>query len=253
VPATKPTLTLICAENGWLEPLTKTCADFNLSTDISEAALQNSDLVILLIDCQKEIDRELIELYNFIRESYLPTVLLLHNFTNARNSNTPTQSITNQKIIKANNSDNVVDITADSLRLTNSNNLFFNEPTDYEDYLPIISRVLEDTTTRFLPLYGDLGETLALIDLQENLIHDYSGSEMKIEPASEEHLELVAEFQENYREVIEEFGESGFIEGLYPIAHPIYLSGFNQKEIGFRELIENLLPSSSEFLAHRIQ
>ncbi|MFM8384837.1 MAG: hypothetical protein ACKN96_07685, partial [Actinomycetota bacterium] len=48
---------------------------------------------------------------------------------------------------------------------------------DFDDIVLIGNRVLEQFATPYLVLHDDLGQPTALISLEDNLVHDYSGAE----------------------------------------------------------------------------
>jgi hypothetical protein len=85
---------------------------------------------------------------------------------------------------------------------------------DFEDMTAIASKMLDPVVTPYLVLHGDDGRPAALINLDSLLITDYSTGEPISRPADPEHIELVAEFREEYLETVEDSGEDSFAAGL---------------------------------------
>ena len=85
---------------------------------------------------------------------------------------------------------------------------------DFEDMTAIASKMLDPVVTPYLVLHGDDGRPAALINLDTLLITDYSNGEPTSRPADPEHIELVAEFREEYLEALEDAGEESFAAGL---------------------------------------
>ncbi len=106
---------------------------------------------------------------------------------------------------------------------------------DFDDIVLIGNRVLEQFATPYLVLHDDLGQPTALISLEDNLVHDYSGSEKNRFSADKELMDLIADFQEEYLQLYKELGEDGFFQGIFAIAIPIG----SEKTFGIPEL--NLL------------
>lgn len=92
---------------------------------------------------------------------------------------------------------------------------------DFDDIVLIGNRVLEQFATPFLVLHDDLGQPTALISLEDNLVHDYSGAEAHRSSADSELIDLIADFQDEYLQLYKELGEDGFFQGIFAIALPI--------------------------------
>lgn len=85
---------------------------------------------------------------------------------------------------------------------------------DFEDMSAIASKMLDPVITPFLVLHSDDGKPAALIDLETLEIHDYSTGIVTSRTADPEHIELVAEFREEYLEALEDSGADSFAAGL---------------------------------------
>ena len=92
---------------------------------------------------------------------------------------------------------------------------------DFDDIVLIGNRVLEQLATPFLVLHDDLGQPIALISLEDNLVHDYSGKELNKYSADSELVDLIQDFQQEYLELQQELGDDGFMQGIFAIAIPI--------------------------------
>lgn len=103
---------------------------------------------------------------------------------------------------------------------------------DFDDIVLIGNRVLEQFATPFLVLHDDIGQPTALISLEDNLVHDYSGSQANRYSADSELVDLISDFQDEYLELHKEMGETGFAEGIFAIAIPVG----SQKPFGIPEL-----------------
>ncbi len=85
---------------------------------------------------------------------------------------------------------------------------------DFEDMSAIASKMLDPVVTPFLVLHSDDGKPAALINLETLRILDYTTGSVAERKADPEHVELVAEFREEYIEAIEDAGEDSFVAGL---------------------------------------
>ena len=103
---------------------------------------------------------------------------------------------------------------------------------DFDDIVLIGNRVLEQFATPFLVLHDDLGQPTALISLEDNLVHDYSGAQARRYSAESELVDLVADFQEEYLQLYSDLGEDGFQQGIFAIALPVGID----KAFGIAEL-----------------
>jgi hypothetical protein len=92
---------------------------------------------------------------------------------------------------------------------------------DFDDIVLIGNRVLEQFATPYLVLHDDLGVPTALISLEDNLVHDYSGKELNKFSADIDLVDLVGDFQEEYLQIYKEMGDNGFFQGILAIAIPI--------------------------------
>lgn len=92
---------------------------------------------------------------------------------------------------------------------------------DFDDIVLIGNRVLEQFATPYLVLHDDLGVPTALISLEDNLVHDYSGKELNKFSADMDLVDLVSDFQDEYLQIYKEMGEDGFFQGIFAIAIPI--------------------------------
>ena len=99
----------------------------------------------------------------------------------------------------------------------------FNEGLqDFDDAVVLAKRLLDDVATPVLVLHDDDGSPCALIDLDTLKINNYRNGE--ITDADPEHLELVADFREEYLAQKEAAGEDGFISGIFFPAIPVLLN-----------------------------
>jgi len=103
---------------------------------------------------------------------------------------------------------------------------------DFDDIVLIGNRVLEQFATPYLVLHDDVGVPTALISLEDNLVHDYSGKELNKFSADMDLVDLIGDFQEEYLQIYKEMGDNGFFQGILAIAIPIG----NAKPFGIAEL-----------------
>ena len=92
---------------------------------------------------------------------------------------------------------------------------------DFDDIVLIGNRVLEQFATPYLVLHDDIGVPTALISLEDNLVHDYSGKELNKFSADIDLVDLIGDFQEEYLQIYKEMGDNGFFQGILAIAIPI--------------------------------
>lgn len=99
----------------------------------------------------------------------------------------------------------------------------FNEGLqDFDDAVVLAKRLLDDVATPVLVLHDDDGTPCALINLDTLKINNYrTATTTDAEP---EHLELVAEFREEYLAQKEAAGEDGFTSGIFFPAIPVLLN-----------------------------
>ena len=89
-----------------------------------------------------------------------------------------------------------------------------NNETDFEDMTLIAGKILDPVVTPYLVLHADDGSPIALIDLQNQKISDYSSGEMHEQESDRELQELIREFRNEYIESVNEAGEGAFENGL---------------------------------------
>jgi hypothetical protein len=118
-----------------------------------------------------------------------------------------------------------------------------NGETDFDDMSAIAGRMLDPVQTPYLVLHDDNGNPTALISLDSLKLSDYSSGSLIERDSDPEHKVLVFEFRKEYLEAIEEFGESGFQDGLsFPAIPFIPENGLGSFEIA---TFLNKLPSRS--------
>jgi hypothetical protein len=118
-----------------------------------------------------------------------------------------------------------------------------NGDTDFDDMSAIAGRMLDPVQTPYLVLHDDNGNPTALINLDTLKLSDYSNGGRSERESDPEHKVLVFEFRNEYLEAIEEFGESGFQDGLsFPALPFIPSNGLGSYEIAS---LLNKLPSRS--------
>jgi translation elongation factor EF-G len=107
---------------------------------------------------------------------------------------------------------------------------------DFEDMTAIAGKMLDPVANPYLVLHSDDGLPAALINLESLKVYDYtSGTKVEID-ADPEHVELVAEFREEYLEDLADAGEDSFAAGLLFPALP-WVEG---TRIGLDQIIEYL-------------
>ena len=94
---------------------------------------------------------------------------------------------------------------------------------DFEDAVMVANRVFDQMATPYLVLHSDDGSPAALISLEDLTIRNYLHGLAVISESEPEHKELVADFAEEYRELIDSSGEDAFSAGLLFPAIPINL------------------------------
>jgi len=118
-----------------------------------------------------------------------------------------------------------------------------NGDTDFDDMSAIAGRMLDPVQTPYLVLHDDNGNPTALINLDTLKLSDYSNGGRSERESDPEHKVLVFEFRKEYLEAIEEFGESGFQDGLsFPALPFIPSNGLGSYEIAS---LLNKLPGRS--------
>ena len=107
---------------------------------------------------------------------------------------------------------------------------------DFDDAVLLANRVLDQMVTPFLVLHGDDGAPAALISLEDLTVRNYLHGIAVLSESEPEHRELVADFQQEYKEAIEDAGEDAFQAGLLFPAIPINI----ENQIGIDVLITYL-------------
>lgn len=107
---------------------------------------------------------------------------------------------------------------------------------DFDDAVLLANRVFDQMVTPFLVLHGDDGAPAALISLEDLTVRSYLHGLAVISGSEAEHRELVADFQQEYKDAIEDAGEDAFQAGLLFPAIPINI----ENKIGIDVLITYL-------------
>jgi hypothetical protein len=94
---------------------------------------------------------------------------------------------------------------------------------DFDDAVLLANRVFDQMATPYLVLHGDDGTPAALINLEDLSIRNYLHGVAVISESEPEHRELVAEFAQEYRELVDSTGEDAFTAGLLFPAIPLNL------------------------------
>ena len=118
-----------------------------------------------------------------------------------------------------------------------------NGEIDFDDMSAIAGRLLDSVVTPYLVLHDDAGNPTALIDLDTLKLSDYSNGSRVERESDAEHKVLVFEFRKEYLEAIEEFGPTGFVDGLSFPAIP-FINGNGLGSFEIANLL-NKLPSQS--------
>lgn len=107
-----------------------------------------------------------------------------------------------------------------------------NGEIDFEDMSAIAGRMLDPVQTPFLVLHDDSGYPTALINLDTLKLSNYSDGKRVESESDAEHKVLVFEFRAEFLESIEEFGPTGFQDGLsFPAIPFIPANGLGSFEI----------------------
>ena len=107
---------------------------------------------------------------------------------------------------------------------------------DFDDAVMLANRVFDQMVTPYLVLHGDDGTPAALISLEDLSVRNYIQGIAVISDSEPEHRELVADFQTEYRELIEASGDDAFAAGLLFPAIPVNIDN----GIGLDVLIDYL-------------
>jgi hypothetical protein len=114
---------------------------------------------------------------------------------------------------------------------------------DFEDMSAIVGKMLEPVVTPYLVLHADNGEPTALINLEDQMITDYSTKQVAKIPSDSEHKELILEFKEELHNSLIEGGWEQFSAGLIIPAIPL----LPKNKLGVAEIKRflDLIPSRS--------
>lgn len=114
---------------------------------------------------------------------------------------------------------------------------------DFEDMSAIIGKMLEPVLTPYLVLHSDNGEPSALINLEDQMITDYSSDKVLKFSSNIEHRELISEFKEELSSALIEGGWEQFVHGLVIPAVPLML----KNNLGVNEVKRflDMIPVSS--------
>ena len=114
---------------------------------------------------------------------------------------------------------------------------------DFEDMSAIVGKMLEPVLTPYLVLHADNGEPTALINLEDQMITDYSNSTVSKISSDAEHRELVLEFKEELHNALDEGGWEQFVQGLIIPAIPLIV----KNKLGIAEIKQflDLIPTRS--------
>ena len=164
---------------------------------ISVAALDDCDIALFLVSANDGIVSADLEKWRLARELYIPSLVI------------------------------ICDLIASEI--------------DFEDMSAIASKMLDPVVTPYLVLHSDAGNPVALINLDSLKVIDYTtiddnNGSPSTRDADLEHIELVAEFREEYLEAIEDAGENSFQAGLLFPAIP-WVEG---TRIGIDQILEYL-------------
>jgi hypothetical protein len=94
---------------------------------------------------------------------------------------------------------------------------------DFEDMSAIVGKMLEPVLTPYLVLHADDGQPTALINLEDQMITDYSSGKITHIPSESEHRELILEFKEELASALSEGGWEQFVQGLVIPAIPFII------------------------------
>jgi hypothetical protein len=94
---------------------------------------------------------------------------------------------------------------------------------DFDDAVLLANRVFDQMATPYLVLHGDDGTPAALISLEDLTIRNYVHGVAVVSESESEHKELVSEFAQEYRDLVESSGDDAFAAGLFFPAIPVNL------------------------------
>jgi hypothetical protein len=113
---------------------------------------------------------------------------------------------------------------------------------DFEDMSAIVGKMLEPVLTPYLVLHADNGFPSGVINLEDQIITDYSLSKSSQIPSEPEHRELILEFKQELAASLLEGGWDQFVQGLVIPAIPIVF----ENNLGIAEVKRflNMIPVS---------
>jgi len=103
---------------------------------------------------------------------------------------------------------------------------------DFEDMSAIVGKMLEPVLTPYLVLHADNGQPTALINLEDQMITDYSTAAVSQLASDTEHRELILEFKEELNNALIEGGWDQFVQGLIIPAIPLMI----KNKLGIAEI-----------------
>jgi hypothetical protein len=118
---------------------------------------------------------------------------------------------------------------------------FENGDVDFEDMSAIVGKMLEPVLTPYLVLHADDGQPTAVINLEDQMITDYSSDKAAQIPSDSEHRELILEFKVELNSALSEGGWDQFVQGLVIPAIPFILK--NKLGISEAKRFLNLIPT----------
>jgi hypothetical protein len=120
---------------------------------------------------------------------------------------------------------------------------FADGDVDFEDMSAIVGKMLEPVLTPYLVLHADDGAPTAVINLEDQMITDYSGEKSAKLQSDAEHRELILEFKEELHAALTEGGWDQFVQGLIIPAIPLML----ENKLGITEIKRflDLIPTRS--------
>ena len=120
---------------------------------------------------------------------------------------------------------------------------FADGDVDFEDMSAIVGKMLEPVLTPYLVLHADDGAPTAVINLEDQMITDYSGKKSAKLQSDAEHRELILEFKEELHTALTEGGWDQFVQGLIIPAIPLML----ENKLGITEIKRflDLIPTRS--------
>jgi hypothetical protein len=113
---------------------------------------------------------------------------------------------------------------------------------DFEDMSAVIGKMLEPVLTPYLVLHADNGFPSGVINLEDQIITDYSLGKSSQLPSEPEHRELILEFKQELAASLLEGGWDQFVQGLVIPAIPIVF----ENNLGIAEVKRflNMIPVS---------